>query len=99
MLFGISNTSMSAAAQDAAGYEQLLALFAEWRAFETPPLLDGAPDYTAARFEQRYAEFQALRARLYAFVIDDWTIPQKVDWHLGAQTLKLLGYRLFKIFF
>jgi hypothetical protein len=82
MLFGIPNASVSAAAQDAAEYEQLLALFAEWRAFETPPLLDGAPDYTAARFEQRYPEFQALRARLDAFVIEDWPIPQKVDWHL-----------------
>ena len=30
-------------------YQDLLALFAEWRAFERPPLRDGAPDYTAKR--------------------------------------------------
>jgi hypothetical protein len=82
MLLAIAGTSQSAAAQSGAGYEQLLELFAEWRAFEVPPLLDGAPDYTSARFDQRYPEYQALRARLDAMVIDDWPIPQQVDWHL-----------------
>ena len=81
-LVGMTVTGGSAAAQGDRSYEDLLALFAEWRAFETPPLLDGAPDYTAARFEQRYAEYQALRARLDAFAIDDWPIPRQVDWHL-----------------
>jgi hypothetical protein len=81
-LVGMTVTGGSAAAQGDRSYEDLLALFAEWRAFETPPLLDGAPDYTAARFERRYAEYQALRARLDAFAIDDWPIPRQVDWHL-----------------
>ncbi|WKV12758.1 hypothetical protein [Marivirga harenae] len=27
-------------------YEALVSLFKEWRTFEEPPLLDGAPDYT-----------------------------------------------------
>jgi hypothetical protein len=35
-------------------YDDLLALFAEWRAFEQPPLLNGAPDYTAATFATRH---------------------------------------------
>jgi hypothetical protein len=81
-LVGMAGSGESAAAQGEPGYEDLLALFAEWRAFETPPLLDGAPDYTAERFEQRYAEYPALRARLDAFAIDDWPIPRQVDWHL-----------------
>jgi hypothetical protein len=82
VLVGMTGNGQSAAAQGDRSYEDLLALFAEWRAFETPPLLDGAPDYTAARFEQRYAEYPALRARLDAFAIDDWPIPRQVDWHL-----------------
>lgn len=63
-------------------YDDLLGLFAEWRAFESPPLLDGAPDYTAAQFTARQDDFLALRARLQAFEIDDWSIPRQVDWHL-----------------
>ena len=27
-------------------YQSLLVLFADWREFEEPPLLEGAPDYT-----------------------------------------------------
>ncbi len=63
-------------------YNDLLQLFAEWRSFESPPLLDGAPDYTAERFAARRDDYLALRARLDAFDIDSWPIPQQVDWHL-----------------
>jgi len=63
-------------------YDDLLRLFADWREFESPPLLGGAPDYTAAGFAARHDDFLALRARLQSFDIDDWPIPKQVDWHL-----------------
>ena len=63
-------------------YDDLLALFADWREFESPPLLDGAPDYTAQQFDARQPGYEALRARLERFDIDEWPIPQQVDWHL-----------------
>ena len=63
-------------------HDALLQLFADWREFESPPLLDGAPDYTAERFEARQPEFLELHARLDAFDISEWPIPQQVDWHL-----------------
>ncbi|MEM9388042.1 MAG: hypothetical protein AAGA68_23505 [Pseudomonadota bacterium] len=63
-------------------YEDLLALHAEWRAFESPPLLDGAPDYTAATFARRQPEFLALRERLRAVDPSDWPVPLQVDWHV-----------------
>ena len=66
----------------ASTHDELVGLFHDWRAFESPPLLDGAPDYTAERFEARQPEFLALRARLDAFDISDWPIAQQVDWHL-----------------
>jgi hypothetical protein len=81
-LAGMAGAGDPAAAQGGQSYEDLLSLFAEWREFETPPLVDGAPDYTAERFEQRQSEYQSLRARLDAFTIDDWPIPRQVDWHL-----------------
>ena len=63
-------------------HADLLELFADWRTFEEPPLLDGAPDYTADTFAARHADYQALRARLDAMEIDDWSVAEQVDWHL-----------------
>ncbi len=71
-----------ATAQSDPGYEDLLELFADWRAFEAPPLLDGAPDYTRERFADSEDDYLALRSRLDAFDVANWTIPRQVDWHL-----------------
>jgi len=72
----------NAVAQSNPEYDDLLELFADWREFESPPLLDGAPDYTAAQFAARNNDFLALRKRLQSFDVDDWPIPHQVDWHL-----------------
>jgi hypothetical protein len=75
----------SCAADDsiAAGdYADLLGLFQDWREFERPPLSNGAPDYTAERFEAAYGELANYRARLKAIDIAAWPIEQQVDWHL-----------------
>jgi hypothetical protein len=69
-------------AESNSDYEELLTLFEEWREFESPPLMDGAPDYTAARFDARQEAFAGLRSRLDDFEISDWPTPQQVDWHL-----------------
>ncbi len=62
--------------------EVLAALFKEWRDFETPPMKDGAPDYTAATFEQRQPEFEQLQAKLMAIDTSGWSLAQQVDWHI-----------------
>ena len=67
---------------EAESHDDLVTLFLDWRAFEAPPLLDGAPDYTAERFAIRQPDYLELRARLDAFDISDWPIPEQVDWHL-----------------
>jgi hypothetical protein len=72
----VSGTAM------ASTHDDLIQLFEDWRAFESPPLLDGAPDYTAERFEARQPEYLRLRARLDAFDISGWSTPEQVDWHL-----------------
>jgi len=66
----------------AADHGDLVALFREWRAFERPPMRDGAPDYTANTFDARYEDYQVLRARLDAMDTAAWSIPEQVDWHL-----------------
>lgn len=80
--FALTGTVATADTGTKPVYEDLLTLFADWREFESPPLLDGAPDYTAARFVARHDDFLALRARLQSFDISGWPIPQQVDWHL-----------------
>ena len=61
-------------------YQDLVALFKEWRTFEMPPKLEGAPDYRKATFTQRMSAFDQLRARHAAIDTTDWSIPNKVDW-------------------
>ena len=63
-------------------YRDLLQLFADWRAFEQPPLRDGAPDYTAARMADAHAQWHTLHDRLHAIDPSSWPVEQQVDWHL-----------------
>ena len=63
-------------------YADLVTLFEDWRAFEQPPLRDGAPDYTAERMAQAHAELATYRARLEAIDPAGWPVEQQVDWHL-----------------
>ena len=63
-------------------YDDLVLLFNDWRNFENPPLLDGAPDYTRERFEKDQSEFLELRERLNSFDVDNWLIKEQIDWHI-----------------
>lgn len=63
-------------------YESLVSLFKEWRTFESPPLREGAPDYTTGTFEKRLPAFRQLQARLMAIDTARWPIDQQVDWRL-----------------
>lgn len=63
-------------------YERLVSLFQEWRSFETPPMTNGVPDYTAAAFEKRHPQFKALQQKLLAIDTTNWSIAQKVDWYI-----------------
>ncbi len=63
-------------------YEDLVVLFKEWRTFETPPLRNGAPDYTAKTFKERWPEFKKIQAKLNAIDASNWSVEQQVDWHI-----------------
>jgi uncharacterized protein (DUF885 family) len=60
-------------------YGTLTTLFEEWRAFETPPLANGAPDYTAATFERRLKALPAFRERLEAIDTSAWPVEARID--------------------
>ena len=66
-VFAVAVSSCTASDSNAAGgYDDLLTLFEDWREFEQPPLLGGAPDYTVERFEAAYAELKSYQDRLNA---------------------------------
>ncbi len=61
------------------GYDTLVKLFEDWRAFEHPPMKDGAPDYTATTFARRRVESRAYRGRLEAIDTSGWPVEARVD--------------------
>jgi hypothetical protein len=61
-------------------YDDLVSLFHDWRAFENPPKLDGAPDYTKVTFQQRQSTFEALRQKLQQIDTTSWPKEHQVDW-------------------
>lgn len=75
-------TTLLAQSTSPSSTQVLTELFQEWRAFEKPPLRNGAPDYTAATFAKRWPEFLKLRAKLNALDYTTWPIEKQVDWRI-----------------
>lgn len=78
-LISISGISQQKQTND---YTSLVSLFKDWRAFEKPSLLKGAPDYTALNFNKRWPAFKLLQSKLNRIDTSSWTIEHKVDWML-----------------
>jgi hypothetical protein len=66
----------------AGGKSPVEALFADWRAFETPPSHQGAPDYRASTFERRRAELARFRERLAALEASAASTEERIDLEL-----------------
>ena len=88
LLLWIPSSAQTTANPDAANpdaanpdktYGELVQLFKDWRAFENPPKLDGAPNYTAESMAKRHAELKTYQDRLDAIDITGWSIEQQVD--------------------
>lgn len=58
------------------GHQQLVDLYKSWRAFEHPPLKNGAPDYTEGTFTLRMPGFRKLKQQLLALDTTAWPIEQ-----------------------
>ncbi|WP_424963298.1 hypothetical protein [Ekhidna sp.] len=68
--------------KSAADYDDLIDLFVEWRDFEDPPLLNGAPDYRKETFDERYEAFRELQNKLLAMDTAGWSAAEKIDWKI-----------------
>ena len=80
IVFCFSSQALAQPATDS--HVDLLDLFEDWRTFERPPMLDGAPDYTAETFALRHRTYKKLRARLDGMDTTGWSISHQVDWHI-----------------
>jgi hypothetical protein len=67
---------------NASEYKSLIELFKQWRTFEQPPLFDNVPDYRAKTFDSRFQKFKLIRESLLKIETTDWSIEDKVDWHI-----------------
>lgn len=75
-----------------ASYQDLVTLFTEWSAFERPPLLDGAPDYTAATTARRHTELKEFQKRLAAIDPSAWPVNERVDYELVRAQMNGLDF-------
>src|SRR5262245_39754832 len=72
----------SAAVARSTRYEDLVTLFADWRAFQRPKIVNGVPDYSAAAMATQYKDLTGYRARLSVIDPAGWPIPQQVDYQI-----------------
>jgi hypothetical protein len=85
MLFAILvlTAPMDAEAQSKAdAYEELVDLFAAWREFQAPQVIEGVPDYSREAMERQHRELADWRRRLAAIDTTGWPVSQQIDWVL-----------------
>lgn len=75
-------------------YDDLVALYRQWHAFEQPPLRAGAPDYTAATTAQRRAQLGQFQARLAALDPSAWTREQRIDYELVRSQMNGMEFEI-----
>ena len=75
-----------------ARYEDLTALFADWRAFQQPKRVNGVPDYSAAAMTAQQKELPAFVRRLTAIDPSGWPIPQQVDYQIVRAEMNGLDF-------
>src|SRR6266536_4607158 len=73
-------------------YDDLVSLFAEWRSFQKPKLVDGVPDYTAAAMAAQQRELVNWQRRLAAIDPSGWSIGKQVDYHVVRAEMNGLDF-------
>jgi len=73
-------------------YEDLTALFAEWRAFQQPKRVNGVPDYSAAAMALQQRELAGFVSRLAAIDPAAWPVAQQVDYFVVRAEMSGLDF-------
>lgn len=83
----------ASAPADAPGYDRLLALYEEFRAFAPPRVVDGVPDYSAAAMAEQHRALQSYFDRLAAIDDGGWPVARRVDYMLVLAELRGLDFQ------
>jgi hypothetical protein len=86
--------AMSPGAASAAGYDDLVAIWKEWRAFEPPRVQKCVPDYGTQAMASRARELSRFRERLAALDGSGWSTSQQVDRRLVTAEMNGLDFDL-----
>lgn len=86
------SASSGGAAASGGSYDQLVAFFKEWRAFQKPRLVNGVPDYSAAAMAAQQHALEDMKRRLAAIDPSGWPIPQQVDYQVVRAELAGLDF-------
>jgi len=78
--------------QKKSSFDDLTKLFAEWRTFQLPKLIDGVPDYSAPAMSAQHRELNTYQRRLAAIDTSAWPINQQVDWHVVRAEMNGLDF-------
>jgi len=73
-------------------YEDLVALFTAWRAFQQPKLVGGVPDYSAAAMAAQRRELLTYQRRLAALDTTGWPTSAQVDYHIVRAEINGLDF-------
>ncbi|MEX1181968.1 MAG: DUF885 family protein [Gemmatimonadota bacterium] len=73
-------------------YEDLVALFDDWRSFQRPVFRDGVPDYTPAAMRAQHQRLPEFQRRLAGIDPSAWPVTQQVDYHLVRAEMNGLDF-------
>jgi hypothetical protein len=73
-------------------YDDLTALFRDWRVFQQPQLVDGVADYTAEAMTAQQAALAGFQTRLAAIDPSGWPIPRQADYHIVRAEMNGLDF-------
>ena len=73
-------------------HEDLVALFANWRAFQQPKLVNGVPDYSPAAMAAQHRELASYQRRLASIDTTGWPISAQVDYHVVRAEMNGLDF-------
>ncbi|MDP7472237.1 MAG: hypothetical protein QGI02_07800, partial [Vicinamibacterales bacterium] len=76
-----ASTSLAPEAEilGSASYDDLTALFDDWRALAAPALADGVPNYSAEAMAAQHADLAIYQERLGTIDPSGWPVEQQVD--------------------
>ena len=75
------------------GYDTLVTLFKDFRAFAPPTVKDGVPDYSADAMAKQHAALGGFMDRLQAIDDSRWPIPRRVDYMLVLAEMRGLDFQ------